>query len=130
MSISRVREIPLELENDKNREILAYLSHRSCHSDIINNIEKSLSFYSDVKGFCPDGKNFKYVFWYVETTVFACAHGMQNVYLRLAKPQSKSDKVKGTFEGNFSNEHWWSFKYNYVDLEAWVEKSYKYAKNS
>lgn len=88
VSISRVNEIPSKLLTAKNREIMEFLCDKYCHSDIVLNIEKVLLGYPEVKAFCPDGKSFKYCFWYVGATVFACAHGMIYVWLRLPQPQS------------------------------------------
>jgi hypothetical protein len=125
-----MNEIPTAIQTHQNSEILNYLEPLSCHSDIISNLERALSEFSDIKTFCPDGKNFKYIIWYVDETVFACAHGMQNVWLRLPKPEKKTDKMRGAFEGLFSGESWWSFKYNYSNLQQWAEKAYYHAKNT
>ena len=124
------KEVPNILRNSKNEEVLLFLKHRSCHGDIVEPIEAELRKYSDVTAFCLDGASFKYVFWYLDDTIFAFAQGMSRVSLRLPKPKSKSDKIKGEFEGLFDNEAWWSYKYNYSDLNVWVNSAYLYAKKT
>jgi len=79
------KQIPIEIDTSLNRGVLNSLKGTNCHSDIIIPLEKYLSEYKEVKSYCPDGKNFSYVCWYVNNIIFAYATGMQKISIRLAQ---------------------------------------------
>jgi len=113
-----MKPIPKHLLNDNNKRVLEYITPLSCHGDIVQYIEKAYSNNPSVTAFCPDGKNFRYCFWYKEDTIIAFAVGMQNVYLYLP------DDAKISGARNFSTvgDGWFEFPYDHEELGYWVNE--------
>ncbi len=125
-----IKPIPAEIDTSKNSEVLKILQGQSCHSDIILPIEECLKEYSDIKSYCPDGRNFSYVCWYVNNIIFAYATGMQKVSVKLAQT-GLLDFSKLESSGNFEScSKWYSVSYNTSNLKVLVNSSYQSAKNS
>lgn len=124
------KSIPAELENQLNAEILNELEGKSCHSDIVEPIQKYLSALKEVKAYSPDGKNFSYIVWYVNNVVFAYASGMQNVGLRLSQSGELNLNEARNPKSYKTKNSWYEIPYNSVELELLVNSAYESAKNS
>ena len=122
--------IPIEIDSAINKETLASLKGESCHSDIVIPIEDCLAGYTDVKSYCPDGKNFSYVCWYVNNIIFAYATGMQKVSVRLSQTGTLDfNKLESPKSFNDCNS-WYSVPYDSKILTLLVSSAYDSAKNS
>lgn len=113
-------EVPSELKNAKNKSVLEFLEPLSCHGDIVEPIYGFLQSESGVKFFCPNPKNFKYCFWYIESSIFAFGYGMQNIGLLLSSQLSKEAIVSGAVVANNLGGNWVLFPYNHFELGKWV----------
>jgi len=80
-----------------------------------------------VQSFCPDGKNFSYICWYVNKIVFAYATGMQKVSVKI----DSTEEIKGFNTYRYTNIHsikdWYSMPYDHSNLCAIVGIAYKSA---
>jgi hypothetical protein len=124
------KPIPPELKTPVNAEILKELEGQSCHSDIVEPIQSHLSKLEGVKVYCPDGKNFSYFLWYVNSVVFAYASGMQKVNLRLSQSGELSlNEAKYPKSYKVENS-WYAIPYNSEMLSVLVNSAYESAKNS
>ena len=121
------KAVPDELKTDKNEEVLAFLKPLSCHSDIVEPLMNSLSDYSDVKSFCPNGRHYKYVFFYANKTLFAFAVGKQNIALRLPENQLKAAIAHGSSSCKNAGNHWFWFSYDTEKIHHWSKIAYEYA---
>lgn len=121
-------EIPEHLKTNENKKLLNFIQPYSCHGDITEPLERELSEYEGVRSFCPDGKNFKYCFWYLENTIFAFAIGMNNIYLRLPKKYAGQAAENNAEAYLKAGDEWFSFVYNNKSLGSWVKIAYDYAK--
>ncbi|WP_157672106.1 hypothetical protein [Cellvibrio sp. PSBB006] len=118
------RQVPPQIDNDINQEVLKFLGPLSCHSDIVEPLERCLEAYGDVSSFCPAPAEFTYVVWYVGDVVFAFATGMQEVALRMGGGSQASGNRHQQLDG------WYNFPYNSKDLCSHVHYAYNHAKNS
>jgi hypothetical protein len=124
------KPIPIEIDTNINREVLAVLKGSSCHSDIVMPLQQCLSQYKDIQSYCPDGKNFSFICWYVNNIIFAYANGMQEISIRLAQ-QGDLDFNKLKSPDSFQKcNSWYSITYNSEKLSELVESSYESATNS
>jgi|GEM_PF-3586097 len=123
-------EVPSELENNKNKSVLAFLKPLSCHGDIIEPIYGLLKREKEVKFFCPDPKNFKYCFWYIENSIFAFGSGMQNIGLLLPANFGVEAISSGAIESKNLGINWFLFPYDHVELAQWVALALASAKGS
>ncbi len=123
-----MNRVPVELQNEMNRQVLTHVEPLSCHSDIIEPINSSANRHSDVRSFCPDGKSYKYCIWYVGRTIFAFATGMQNIGLRLPTQSHDEALSGGATQCMAAGDMWMSFPYNDEQMDKWVEMAYEYAK--
>ena len=119
--------LPVEISNSFNQEVLNAIEGASCHSDIIIPISRCLGKLEGVQSFCPDGKNFSYICWYVNDVVFAYATGMQKVSVKL----NSTKEIEGFNPSNNINinniKGWYSVPYNYRNLCATLGLAYKAA---
>ena len=113
-------EVPAELKNNKNKSVLEFLRPLSCHGDIIETTYRLLETEKEVKFFCPDGKNFKYCFWYVETSIFAFGSGMHFIGLLLPPKFCVEAISSGAIESKNIGIGWVQFPYNHAELTKWV----------
>ena len=124
------KSIPIEIDTNINREVLALLKGSSCHSDIVMPIQQCLNQYEGIQSYCPDGKNFGFICWYVNNIIFAYATGMQKVSIRLAQ-QGDLDLNKLKSPNGFQKcNSWYSVAYNSEKLSELVKSSYESATNS
>ena len=124
------KPIPREIDNSYNREVLSKLKGASCHSDIVEPIQTHLNKYKDVASYCPDGKNFGYICWYVNNIVFAYATGMQKVSIRLSQNGDLDFEKLSQAKSYEENSNWYSVSYNSEKLDILVKSAYASAKNS
>ena len=124
------KSMPPELVNQLNDEILKELENKSCHGDIVEPIQKYLSALKEVKSYCPDGKNFGYIVWYVNNIVFAYASGMQKVGLRLSQSGELNFNEARNPKSYKAKNSWYEIPYNSGELELLVNSAYESAKNS
>lgn len=123
-----MKTTPKEIDTIKNREVLNFLSGRSCHGDIIEPLEKLLNNLPEIKCFCPDGNSFSWCCWYTNEIVFAFGVGMHEIGLRLLRMQSKNEKRPGSFGGKWDENEWWLIKWDSQSLEKWALMAYEHAK--
>lgn len=128
--VNMSRPVPPELNNPLNHQVLSELEGQGCHADIIAPIEKCLSGLEGVKSFCPDSKNFAYVIWYVNGTVFAYASGMRRVGLRLLKSAELDLPMPRGFESYQTEYGWYSVPYDSDSLDMLVNSAYESAVNA
>jgi hypothetical protein len=124
------KPIPPELELTLNTDILNRLEGASSHSDIIEPIQSCLSSLEGVKSFCPDGRNFSYILWYVNNVVFAYAEGMKNVSLRLSQSGELNFSDATTPKSYLSKNSWYAISYDSDSLSFLVNSAYESAKKS
>ena len=120
--------VPAELQNTQNKSVLAYLRPLSCHGDIIEPIYAVVKKQPEVKFFCPDPRNFKYCFWYVDTSIFAFAQGMQHIGLLLPAALQSKAIASGALKTNDVAGDWFLFPYNHAELAKWLGSSLAFAK--
>ena len=124
------KPIPIEIDTNINREVLASLKGTSCHSDIVIPLQQCLSEYKNIQSYCPDGKNFSYICWYVNNIIFAYANGMQKVSIRLAQAGDlDTNKLESPYNFHKYNS-WYSVPYNSNNLGVLVKSAYESATNS
>lgn len=120
--------VPAELQNKQNKSVLAYLRPLSCHGDIIEPIYAVMKKQPEVKFFCPDPRNFKYCFWYVDTSIFAFAAGMQHIGLLLPAALQSEAIASGALKTNDVGGDWFLFPYNHAELAKWFGIALAFAK--
>ncbi len=120
--------VPAELQNTQNKSVLAYLRPLSCHGDIIEPIYAVMKKQPEVKFFCPDPRNFKYCFWYVDTSIFAFAQGMQHIGLLLPAALQSEAIACGALKTNDVGGDWFLFPYNHAELAKWFGIALAFAK--
>jgi hypothetical protein len=124
------KPIPREIDNSYNIEILSELKGASCHSDIIEPIQSHLKRHENVIYYCPDGKNFSYICWYVNNIIFAYASGMQKVAIRLSQ-NFELDFEKLSQPRSYEEcSNWYSVPYDSEKLDILVKSAYLSAKKS
>lgn len=124
------KPIPSELENRLNAEILKELEGQSCHSDIVEPIKSYLSTLEGVKTYCPNGKNYSYILWYVNKVIFAYASGMQKVNVRLSQSNELNFNEAKTPKNYEVKNSWYAIPYDSDMLRLLVNSAYESAKNS
>lgn len=125
-----IKPVPKELEIEQNSEILEILKGQSCHGDIVLPIQKCLEKLNDVSSYCPDGKNFSYICWYVNNMIFAYATGMQKISFKLAQTGTLDLSKLKTHTSFVKCSTWYSVSYDSQELSKLVNSSYESAKNS
>lgn len=123
-------EVPSELKSKKNQSVLEFLRPLSCHGDIIEPIYGLLKREKEVKFFCPDPHNFKYCFWFIESSIFAFGSGMQHIGLLLPEKFSVEAISTGALESKDLGMNWFLFPYNHAELKEWVGLALASAKSS
>ncbi len=124
------KSVPENLINELNVEVLKRLEGASCHSDIVEPIEKIFKQYEGVASFCPDGKSFSYCCWYVNNNIFAYATGMRNVTLKLAQNEPPVSRKQEGSCGNDIATKWHSVAYNSTRLNELVASAYNIARRA
>ena len=109
-----MNSIPGYLLNDQNREVLAYLEGKSCHSDIVEPINQVIRHYPEVHSYCADRVNFSYTCWYKDQTIIAFAIGMGNVYFRLPNMANLPDVLT---DAPKAGPHWYAVDWQSPYLE-------------
>lgn len=123
-----MNKVSSQLDNKHNHEILHFIDGSSCHSDIIEPIDKILRQLPDVQWYCPDPHNFAFCCWHTNSIIFAYGTGMQEIGIRLPTKHSNQDKRPGVFVGRFDNNEWWSVAYDLPSIEQWALMAYDHAK--
>jgi hypothetical protein len=121
---------PPELNNRKNKNVLAYLRPLSCHSDIVGPLDSILKTLKNVKSFCPDPVHFKFCFWYVNQTIFAFAVGMHNVALMIPPEFCIEAISEGAVACGKAGKDWYLFPYDHSNLNKWARLAFKNTINS
>ena len=120
--------VPAELQNKQNKSVLAYLRPLSCHGDIIEPIYAVMKKQPEVTFFCSDPRNFKYCFWYVDTSIFAFAQGMQHIGLLLPAALQSEAIACGAIKTNDVAGDWFLLPYNHAELAKWLGIALAFAK--
>ena len=120
--------IPKEFENDRNQDVLAYLSGASAHGDIAEELIKASSSLGKVDRFCPDTSQFLYVTIYTNATIFGFAIGMSTIAFRLGRVLKARAIATGANEISELSD-WASFElfrsdWPSVDLKFWATQAY------
>src|SRR5476649_2939756 len=77
------QRIPRELMTETNRAVFAHIEEKSAHSDIANVLAAAVKPLGDVRLFCPDWEQFRYVAASTKKVIFGFAIGMHTVAFRL-----------------------------------------------
>ena len=126
--------IPQELNNPRNRDVLAYLSNTSAHGDVAEALLKACGSLGDFARFCPDPAEFRYLTVYTNATIFGLAMGMRTVGFRLP-PVFKSRAIATGGQEVSGLGHWACFDlfrsdWPAVDVRFWATRSYVWARES
>ena len=120
--------IPENLQNDRNQDVLTYLSNTSAHSDVAEALLNSCRTLGDSDHHCPDPMQYLYIAVYTRATIFGFATGMSNIAFRLdnefasraiATGANKVAELNGWVSFELFRNDWPS-----VDLDFWALKSY------
>ncbi len=127
--------IPPELDDEKNRAVLAHLHPLSAHSDIVEALMKAVEPLGDVQTFCPDPHEYHYVAVSTENVVFGFAAGMNTVAFRLDERFAQRALRTGGVPLPECGPEWVSFElfrsdWPKVDLEFWARKGYVFVREA
>lgn len=123
------QSLPAVLLNGNNAEVLHYLEPLSCHADNIESLRSYLSLYPDVHQLSPNAGNYRYFLWYTGDTVFAYGVGMSDVCLRVADAETALAAEYARASWRFDGASWFSFRYDYEQLEDLARPAYNHAKS-
>ena len=109
-------EIPNSLNTPVNKVVLNYLKPLSCHGDNIRPLIEILENYPEVQSFCPNGAEYKYVFYYVNRVIFAFGAGMRNISIKVPEEQQDYAKSTGAVQIRDAGKDWyeWDFQSEYI----------------
>jgi hypothetical protein len=121
--------IPLELDIEQNRAVLAHLHPLSAHSDVVEALMKAVEPLGDVQTFCPDPREYRYVMVSTKNVVFGFATGMTSVAFRLDERFKQRALLTGGVALPGCGPEWVGFEvfrsdWPKVDLEFWARKAY------
>ena len=127
------QQIPNNLMNHWNKDVLNFIEGYSAHGDIAEALLKSVEPLGDVQSFCPDTSQFRYLTVSTKGIIFGIALGMHNIAFRLNPPFNARAIITG---GNVISElgkEWIEFTlgrddWPEVDLIFWARKAYVYAR--
>lgn len=120
--------IPENLYNDRNQDVLAYLSKTSAHSDVAEALLNSCRPLGDFHHYCPNPKQYLYIAVYTRDTIFGFATGVSTIAFRLdtefesraiATGANQVAELYGWVSFELFRNDWPS-----VDLKFWALKSY------
>lgn len=81
--------MPEELNNDRNRRVLEYLSGTSAHGDTAEALQNAVASLGAASLYCPNPAEYRYVAAFTNQTVFGLASGMGRIAFRLAPDMAK-----------------------------------------
>ena len=119
------KAIPQNLLIKENFQVLSHLSGQSCHSDIVEPLDKYLAGYEAVKSFCPNPIEFSYCFWYLYNEIFAFATGMQRVKIKLVNMESLNLESMEMQREKGAGPFWYSVPWDSPHLEKLVRDCIK-----
>lgn len=128
-----MQPIPQELNNPRNRDVLAYLSDTSAHGDVAEALITACDALGDFRRFCPDPAEFRYLTVYSNATIFAFATGMRTVGFRL--PSVFKSRAIATGGREVPGLQDWAcfelFRSDWpaVDVRFWATRAYIWARN-
>ena len=121
--------IPAELETGLNRKVLDYLNGKSAHSDVADALRAACKPLGDIKLFCSDWQQYRYVIASTKGVVIAFALGMNTIGFRLDARMKARALASGGAPFPECGGDWVSFTlfrddWPKADLEFWARKAY------
>ena len=129
------QNIPPELQNEINRQVLNFLNDKSAHSDVVDSLITGAKSLGDVQIYCPDPAQYRYFVVSTRGVVIAIAFGMDTVAFRLdERMKARALESGGALLSECGNE-WVSFTLfqddlPIVDAELWARKAYVAARDA
>jgi hypothetical protein len=127
-----MEQLPDQLNKEKNRSVLEYISGLSAHSDVAEALQIAIAPLGAAHTYCPDPDSYRYLLAYADDTVFSYAVGMRMVAFRLA-PDFKKKAIKSGGQAVESIGNGWVafdlFRSDWpeVDVRFWARKAYLFA---
>lgn len=123
------QEVPIELQNVLNQQVLDHIGDSSAHSDLGEALLTALKPLGDVQIFCPDWSQCRYVIGSTKGIIFAFATGMQSIAFRLDERMKSRALLRGGTPIPECGDEWISFMpfrsdWPEVDLAFWARKAY------
>jgi hypothetical protein len=121
--------IPPELETAINRQVLDHVNGKSAHSDVADALSAACQSLGDIKLFCPDWLQYRYVVASTRGVIMAFALGMNTIGFRLDERMKTRALASGGAPCPECGGDWVSFTlfrddWPKADLEFWARKAY------
>jgi len=129
------QNIPDSLLNKINHLVLEHLKETSAHSDVGEELIKSVKPLGDVQVFCPDPQNYRYILASTKNIIFAFATGMNSIVFRLDNRLKPRALTTGATAYPECGDEWVSFilfrdDWPKFDLPFWALKAYVFARET
>ena len=123
------QNVPAELLTSINRQVLNHIESLSAHSDVAQALIGALKPLGDVRIFCPNQQQYRYVIASTRGIIIALAVGMDSIAFRLDERMRARALVSGGVPWAECGKEWVSFTlfrddWPRIDVEFWARKAY------
>jgi hypothetical protein len=123
------QNVPAELQTSINLQVLNHIESLSAHSDVAQALIGALKPLGDVRIFCPNQQQYRYIIASTRGIIIALAVGMDSIAFRLDERMRDRALVSGGVPWAECGKEWVSFTlfrddWPRIDVEFWARKAY------